>query len=135
MTEPAAWWTLPTARRLAGLLAVVLVAGLSASAASGASLVVFKNRAAFCTAYAWKTSKGFVGCSARIHGVWRSVVLLHSGRVVRGRQEARFGSTYQQLRTQWHGGPFLCTAATGGVVCVHSSGRGFGINGRGITRR
>jgi hypothetical protein len=122
--------------RLAGLVAVVLVAGLSVSAASGSSVFLFKNRAAFCSAYAWKTRTGFVGCSARIHGVWRSVVLLHSGRVVRGRQAAPFGSTYRQLRTPLRGGPFVCRRAPRGVVCVHrSSGHGFGINSRTITVR
>ena len=120
--------------RLAGLLAVVLVAGLSTSAASGRSLFLFKNRTAFCSASAWNTSSGFVGCSARINGAWRSVILSHNGHVVRGRQPAPFGSGYHQLRKRWRGGPFVCTRARRGVVCVHRlTGHGFRIDSRRIT--
>jgi len=37
----------------------------SATAARSASVVLFKNGAAFCAAYNWRSSDGFVGCSAR----------------------------------------------------------------------
>jgi hypothetical protein len=124
-------------------LAVVVVAffgtlatsATSATARPTASVVLFKNGAAFCVAFGWTTKDGFVACSARIKGTWRSALLLRSGKVVRGRQAARSAQDYQPLRKRWRGGPFLCTVATGGVICVTTSGHGFGINGRAITVR
>jgi hypothetical protein len=125
-------------RSIAAGFAAGMVLGIctSASAKPAASYMLFKNGHAYCTAYGWTRPDGFVACSARIGGAWQSVVLQRRGRAFKAHQAAAPASRYQELRTHWRGGPFLCTVATDGVVCVSTvSGRGFGINGRGITTR
>src|SRR4051812_5237993 len=104
---------------LAALLAVVIF-GTATSAAPAGTIVAFRNGAAFCIGYNVNTSGGFVGCSARIHGAWQSVLLLRSGRPVKAHQAAQAASSYQPLRTNWHGGPFVCTVTPGGVICVNT---------------
>jgi hypothetical protein len=110
---------------------------LAASAqATTSGVVLFKNGAALCAAYNWKSSDGFVGCSAKIYGTWKSVLLPAHGRTIRSNQAGNARSAYQNLGTHWRGGPFLCTVASGGIICVNSNtGHGFGINGGGITTR
>jgi len=127
-------------RRFATAVTLIALAICSsASANSGATAVFFKNGHAFCAAYNWTSAGGFVGCSARIRGSWQSVLLLGTGPAIRvsGHQKARRpASRYQSLRTHWRGGPFLCTVAPDGVICLSSvSGHGFGISGQGITTR
>jgi len=115
---------------------VALAISTSASAKPASTYVLFKNGHAYCVAADWKTSNGFVACSARIRGAWKSVLLMRRGRAIKGHQAAAPASRYQSLRTHWRGGPFLCTVATDGVICLSTvSGHGFGINGGGISTR
>lgn len=117
---------------------IVLAVSTSASATPVERYVLFKNGHAYCTAFEWTRGDGFVGCSARIRGAWQTVLLRRTGRPVRSHQVAAPANTsaFQLLRTHWRGGPFLCTVATDGVICVSSgSAHGFGINGRGITTK
>jgi hypothetical protein len=106
----------------------------SASATPVATYVLFKNGDVYCTAFKWTRPDGFVGCSARIGGDWRSAFLTGSERAFESNQAVAPTRRYQQLRTRWKGGPYLCTAARDAVVC--SSGvHGFVISPGGITTK
>jgi len=117
------------------VLVVIACAAVRPASADTHVYVFFKNGAAFCIAYDPTKADGYVGCSARIGGAWRSVVLLGSGKTLKGRQGASPASKYGPLRTHWRSGPFLCSVAAGGVTCATTSGHGFGINGNGISIR
>jgi hypothetical protein len=130
----------PLAKRAAIRFPVTLavsaaMACAAGGAASAGTYLLFAHGAAFCTAYNWAKTDGFVARSARIRGAWQSVLLLRNGQTVRSHQAAALPSPYQPLGRQWRGGPFVCTAAVGGVICASTSGHGFGINGKGITTR
>jgi len=119
---------------IAAMLVIACAAVRPASAVTSV-YVLFKNGAAFCIAYNPTKADGYISCAARIGGAWRSVLLLSSGRTLRGHQAAAPASKYQPLRTHWRSGPFLCSVAVGGVTCITTSGHGFRINGNGISTR